>query len=179
MKRVFIIHGYTGHPGKSWFPWLKRELNALGVKTVVPAMPEPDNPRLSKRLSYLRQTIGKPDINTYLVGHSLGCAAILRYLEALENGYKIGGAVLVAGFAEPIHLHELDGFTAGHWDDNAIKKASNRLVAINSDDDPHVPLEMGEHIRDRFGAELIIMHNAQHINEKAGFFYPSNCPSRT
>ena len=114
--------------------------------------------------------IGLADEDTYLVGHSLGCPAILRYLEELPEGTQVGGVLLVAGFAEPLpHLPQLDSFTTGTWNDEKIVASAKRIVIINSDDDQAVPFFNAEHVRDRFGAELIIIQSAGHINEKAGF----------
>lgn len=169
MKRVFIIHGYTGYPEKNWFPWLKAELEKLGLSVEVPAMPNTNTPKLSEWLSHLQQVIGTPDKETYLVGHSLGCPTILRYLESLEEDQVIGGALLVAGFAEPLpHLPELDSFTVDAWNNEKVKAGTNKLAIINSDNDEAVPFFNGEHVRDRFNAELITVHNMGHINEKAG-----------
>ena len=169
MKKVIIIHGYGGYAGGNWFPWLKNKLVSINLDVIVPNMPDTDAPELSAWLSHLQKVAGEVDENTYLVGHSLGCATILRFLENLDDGKAVGGALLVAAFAEPIHFSELNSFTAGTWDDSRIKSACRKIVLINSDNDPHVPLEMGERIQKRFDAELFVMHNAEHINEKAGF----------
>lgn len=167
-KRVIIVHGYTGYPEKNWFPWLRTELEKLGVTVTVPAMPNTEAPNFNEWLPHLQQVVGTPDSDTYLVGHSLGCPTILRLLESLPDGQRVGGVVLVAGFAEPIHLTELDGFTVDSWNDEKIKQATNKIVLINSDNDEHIPLVMGERMHDRFGAELIVLHDAGHVNEKSG-----------
>lgn len=168
MKRVFIIHGYTGYPDKNWFPWLKDELEKITIDVVAPSMPNTLMPRLEKWLPHLQQIVGDLDEDTYLVGHSLGCPTILRFLEQLPEGKKVGGVVLVAGFAEPIRLINLNGFTEDAWHDEKIRASTNEIVLVNSDDDEHVPLDMGERMRDRFDAKLIVLHNAGHINEKSG-----------
>lgn len=169
MKKVIIVHGHGGYANKNWFPWLKSQLEASGVSVQVPNMPGTDAPDFPVWLQHLQQTVGRADEDTYFVGHSLGCATILRYLERLDEGQRVGGAVLVAGFAEPIHFTELDSFTTDSWNDSRIINAANRIVLINSNDDPHVPLEMAERMRDRFGAELVVVNKAGHLNEKSGY----------
>ena len=168
MKRVFIVHGYTGHPDKNWFPWLQRELEEKGTKVVVPTMPNTNAPQLHEWLPCLQEAVGDVDEETFFVGHSLGCATILRLLQSLPDGQKAGGIVLVSGFAEPIHFTELDSFTTDQWDDVKIRQSVDKITLINSDSDVHVPLEIGERMRDRFNAELIVLHNPGHINEKSG-----------
>lgn len=169
MARVIIVHGYNGNPGANWFPWLKNELEKLGVEVTVPQMPNPDTPQLHEWLSTLRNVVGTPDNDTYLVGHSLGCPTILRYLQSLKEGEFVGGALLVAGFAEPHpDMPELDSFTSEYWDDEHIRRSSNLITLISSDNDPRVPLEAGRRMSQRFSAKLTILHDAGHINEKSG-----------
>lgn len=168
MKRVFIVHGYTGYPEKNWFPWLKAELEKLNVQVTVPAMPNTESPQFSEWLPHLQKTVGSVDEETYFVGHSLGCPTILRFLEAMPENQKAGGVVLVAGFAEPIHFTELNSFTESEWNDEKIQQSVNKIILINSDNDEHVPLAMGERMRNRFNAELVVLNNAGHINEKSG-----------
>lgn len=169
MKRVIIVHGYAGNPDKNWFPWLKAEVEKRNIEVVVPAMPGADAPEFNDWLSYLVLCVGPVDEETYFVGHSLGCPTILRLVERLPEGQKAGGAVLVAGFAEPIHFTELNGFTAQAWDDEKIKRSIGEIILVNSDNDEHVPLVMGERMRDRFDAKLVVLRAAGHINEESGY----------
>lgn len=162
------MHGFMGDPEENWFPWLKNELMNAGVTVIVPAMPNPNFPRFQKWLEFLKEQVGDVDEDTFFVGHSLGCPTILRFLESLPTGQKAGGAVLVSGFAEPIRLINLNGFTAGSWDDEKIRQSVGEIVLINSDNDEHVPLQMAERMRDRFGASLTVLHDAGHINSKSG-----------
>lgn len=171
MKRVVIVHGYTGYPDKNWFPWLRVELEKIGFEVVTPTMPNTEAPVFNEWLQYLSEVVGEPDKDTILVGHSLGCPTILRYLESLDNGHRIGGVVLVAGFAEPLPtLPELDDFTVGPWDDRKIMEAVDKMILVSSDNDDKVPFYMAENMQKRFGAELRVLHRAGHINEKSGHF---------
>lgn len=168
-KRLFIIHGYEGSPHANWLPWLKREAEKNGFEVFVPALPNPNKPILEHWLNCLQEVVDKVDRNTYFIGHSLGCATILRFLQRQTGTSQAGGVVLVAGFAEPISLSELNGFTSGDWDDKRIINAAHKITIINSDDDPLVPLVVGERMRDRFGAKLVVMHGAGHISEDFGY----------
>ncbi len=169
MKRVYIIHGYTGHPDRNWFPWLKSELEKEGIDVIVPVLPNAKSPQYSEWLTHMQSVVVKPDLDTYFVGHSLGCIAILQYLNNLSGKEKIGGAILVAGFSTPIHFTELNSFFDVPLDEEKIKNSVKKIVAINSDNDPHVPYWQAEELEKRFSLELIKVHNGQHLNEKAGF----------
>ncbi len=108
-KRVFIIHCWDGRPNYCWYPWVKKELEKNGFQVNVPAMPETEMPRMEKWVPELRKLVGSPDKDVYLVGHSVGCITILRYLESLKENEKIGGAVLVAGFTDDLDFKEIIG----------------------------------------------------------------------
>ena len=169
-KRVFIIHGWGGTPDSNWFPWLKDELEKHNFEVTVPQMPNTDFPKQNEWLAYMQEVIGNADKNTFLVGHSLGGIAILRYLEALGEKQNIGGAILVAGFSESVGISETSTFFENPVDYKKVLTACKNFIAINSDDDPYVPIQKGEILRDELNAKFIVLHNASHINMGAGHF---------
>ena len=165
MKRVFIIHCWEGYLEYCWYPYLKRELKARGFKVEVPAFPDTDNPKQNKWVSCLAEQVGAPDENTFLVGHSIGAATILRYLETLPDNEKIGGAVFVAGFTEDIGYEEVENFFKVPFDFTKIKsRAKKGFVAIHSDNDPYIDLKFSKIFQEKFGAEIIIEHAKGHFS---------------
>ena len=170
MRRLFIIHGYTGNPQKNWFPWLKTEAEKLGFIVAVPQMPNPFEPKLDEWLPALQKLVGDADEDTYFACHSLGTATLLRFLQHLPDDQKIGGAVLAAAFAEKIPTFpELDNFVTGTWDDAKIKRSARKIAVLASNNDKHLPLTVCEHVRDRFNTDFTVLQNAGHINAAAGF----------
>ena len=172
MKRVFIVHGWDGFPEEGWFPWLKKELEAKGFEVQVPAMPEADKPRIYNWIPELKKAVGTPDAETYFVGHSMGCQAIARYLEALPETVKVGGAVFVAGFfkrLKDIEVEEEVREIAKHWletplDLQIVRTHLPKSIAIFSDNDPFVTLDNQDDFREILGAEIIIEHEAGHFS---------------
>lgn len=175
MKRVFIIHGWDGYPEEGWFPWLKEELEKRGFEVIVPAMPEPEEPKIEIWVPFLTKLIGTPDQNTFFVGHSIGCQAIIRYLETLPENTKIGGAVFVAGWYDLRNLEtKKEERIAGPWvntprNDEKINKIMNgEVVAIFSDNDLWVIHENQNSWRKKVGAEIIVEHNKGHFSGSDG-----------
>ncbi len=175
-KRVFIIHGWDGYPEEGCFPWLKKELTEKGFTVFTPAMPEPLAPRIDTWVSFLKEQIGTPDENTYLIGHSIGAQTILRYLGSLPVGLKIGGVVFLAGW---VHLtdeafeDEEDKKTAKPWLEtlinwDLIKSHSTNFIAIFSDNDAVVPMSDAEIFKEKLGAKIIIEHNKDHFSGNSG-----------
>ena len=174
MKRVFVVHGWDGNPEEDWYPWLKKELEGRGFEVFVPAMPNPAKPKMETWIPFLSRLVGPPDTSTFFVGHSIGCQTIIRYLETLPEGVKIGGAVFVAGWYNLRNLEtEEEKRIAGPWvntprDDEKIRKIVNKAVAIFSDNDPFVLPENQKSWKEKVGAEIIVEHNKGHFTESDG-----------
>ena len=164
MKRAFVVHCWDGYPEYCWYPYVKKELEMKGFQVVVPAFPDTGAPKLDKWLPVLKEKVGTPDDDTYLIGHSVGCITILRYLELLTPEEKIGGAVLVAGFTDNLGFEELKNFFEKPIDFEAIKQHSSKFVAIHSDNDPYVSLKHGDIFKEKLGAKLIVKHNFKHFS---------------
>lgn len=165
MKRAFIIHCWDGRPDYCWYPWAKKELEKSGFQVNVPAMPETELPKMDKWVPKLRKLVGSPDKDTYLIGHSVGCITILRYLESLEKDQEIKGVVLAAGFTDDLGYKELKNFFQTPIDFEKIKSHCENFVAIHSDNDPYVPLKHGDIFKEKLNAKLIVKHNMDHFSE--------------
>src|SRR3989338_7844944 len=146
-KRVFIVHGWEGSPKSDWFTWLKFELEKRKFIVEVLAMPDSDAPVIGSWISFLDKKVKRLDEKTYFIWHSIGCQAILRYLEKIPKNIKVGGCVFVAGWFSLKGLESKEEWEiAKPWLETKInfkkiKKHTKKFVAIFSDNDPWVPLE--------------------------------------
>ncbi|MEK7603905.1 MAG: alpha/beta hydrolase [Patescibacteria group bacterium] len=177
-KRVFIIHGWGGHPGEHWMPWLKRELENNGFKVCVPQMPDTYKPEIRSWVSKLAEVADNPDGDTYFVGHSIGCNAIWRYLETLSENIKIGGVALVAPWMkldrktieeegeESIRI--VRSWQEKPIDFKKVKRHSKKFFAVFSDDDPYVPLNQAELLSGELDADIAIEKGKGHFTVDDG-----------
>ncbi len=170
-NRIFIVHRWGGNPLADWYPWLKAELEKKGFAVFVPEMPRPEHPRIKEWVQALVNAVGKLDSETYFVGHSVGCQAILRYFETLPDA-KIGGAVFVAGWTTLSRTvtESEEGETAKPWLTVAFKRPvhlKDRMIAIFSDNDPYVPLEENKADFSRFCSKIIVEKGMGHYDEDA------------
>jgi hypothetical protein len=179
MKRAFIIHGWGGNPKEAWFPWLKKELEKRGFKAVVPQMPDAEHPKIKTWTNYLKKIVGKPDEQTYFVGHSIGCQTIIRYLEKLPKKAKVGGAVLVAGFIQlnldAIEKEEPESSKIAmpwlkapiNW--AKIKSHTKKFISIFSDNDPYVSdLINRKAFKSKLNARIIMEKKKGHMGGDSG-----------
>lgn len=87
----------TKQYAKHWMPWLKKELEAQGIKTYVPLMPEPWQPDY-ERFKKVFENYPVSE-NTVLIGHSCGSAFLVRWLGYTKK--KIKKLILVAPWKIP------------------------------------------------------------------------------
>lgn len=173
MNRAIIIHGYHGKPETNWKPWLRDELAARGWDVEIPAMPNTDYPVADEWQATLARVVGEPNENVYLVGHSLGCITILRYLEALGEGRNIGGAVFVAGFSgrfEKYTAGNHDTFFDHELDWAAIRRRCKAFVAIHSVDDPGVEFAQLDLFKQHLGTKTVAVRGMGHFGSPDGVF---------
>jgi hypothetical protein len=166
--KVVIVHGYGGEPMHGWRPWLKHELEAKGFTVSVPAMPSPNEPRAEEWVATIDREVGDAGEDCILVGHSLGCVAILRYLENAKR--KVAGAVMVAGFVGGMseEFSVLANFLDAPVNWQRVKKMCPKSTAIFSDNDPYVPLSQEVIFREKLGAKTMILHARGHFSSSEG-----------
>lgn len=163
IKKIVMIHGYEGAPEEGWKPWLKKTAEEMGFNIQVLAMPNPFKPRVEEWVNKIKETVGKPDKNTILVGHSLGCIAALRYLETIN--VKIRGTILVAGFTSDLGWENLKNFFKTNINWGKIKCNCDKFVAIHSDNDKYVSLHYADIFEDELNAKIVVEHNKGHFDQ--------------
>lgn len=163
MPKAIIVHGFAGRPDQAWLPWLKNEL-AKNWQVVTPAMPHPEQPEVTDWLYAIMGAVGLPDLNTVLIGYSLGGTAILHYLQHLSPSYKVAGAVLIGSPTTGTEREILKPFFATKFNWEKIKITCRQLVGIYADEDPMVDLAQGQLLANRAGAKLIVVHQRTHFS---------------
>jgi predicted alpha/beta hydrolase family esterase len=169
MKRVVIVHAWGENPTSCWYQWLENMLENEGIEVNVPVMPNPTTPDIRLWIDKLNETIGDADRQTYLVGHSIGCQTILRYLENLRGGEQIGGVVFVAPWTHIIGLSEASRQIAEPWletpiDWQAARTHCPQFFSFFSSDDVWVPLSETKVFEDSLGAQIKIIPAAKHFD---------------
>ncbi len=170
MSRVFIIHGYGGHPSGGWKPWAKKTLQEKGFAVTVPQMPDTNHPRKIAWVAEIAQAVGEPRPDDVFIGHSLGCIAVIRYLENLGNEHRVAKAIFVAGFYEELgpEYDELLSFLDEPVAWERVKAVCASFVVIHSDDDDAVPLQRGLDLAAKLGVEPDIRTGFGHFSDGDG-----------
>jgi hypothetical protein len=168
MKRLIIIHGWEGTPDNGWKPWLKNEAEKIGFEVFSPQMPGGKYPKLEEWLSLMNKLIKKADKHTYLIGHSLGCVTVARYLENLPKETKVGGAIFVAGFSDDLDSKETHNFTEKPLNADKVRSHTKKLICISSEDDKWVPFKIAKKFQEQLKAKLILDNGKGHFSGSEG-----------
>lgn len=176
MKKALIIHGWDGNPKEPLHTYLKVRLESLGLEVSVPAMPNPATPFIDDWVREVGENFDNQDI---IIGHSIGCQAVLRFLETLSNKTKVPLVLLIAPWMEldaQTMAEEGEGIIAiaKPWmetpiDFNKVKSNIEKIVAIFSDNDPYVPLDQANLFKKELGADIYIEKNQGHFTVSDGF----------
>lgn len=171
--RIFLIHGWSGGPDKDWLPWVKGKLEEMDYDVITPLMPNTDSPVISAWVPYLSELVGHLRTNDILIGHSIGCQTILRYLEKTNGlAHKV---VLVAPWFTLTNLENDDMWRqADQWvntpmDFSKIKPKSKEFITVFSENDPWVPYQQNmELFKKSLNPTIITLYGKGHITADEG-----------
>lgn len=146
------------------------ELENRDVYACALAMPTPENPYPTEWTEEMdRQVKRGANDEIYLVGHSLGVPAILRYVETLPEDNPVNGLVLVSGPVEPVSNERVNRFLDHPFDFPLIKSRVGNIAVIHGEDDPRVPLSHANLLKDSLGADLTLIPGGGHLNGSSGW----------
>ncbi|MDO8509150.1 MAG: DUF1749 domain-containing protein [Nanoarchaeota archaeon] len=175
VKRLFIIHGWGGNPNELLHRCLKKNFSKNGFKVIVPHMPNKDEPLIKEWVSCLNKIVGKADENTYFIGHSIGCQAIMRYLETLPEKTKVGGCIFIAGWFNLDNMEtKEEEKIAKPWiknkiDFNKVKDISQEIKVYLSSNEYYGFIEENvQTFKEKLGAKVIIEDNMGHFTNEEG-----------
>jgi uncharacterized protein len=171
MKKVFIVHGFGGIPNGGWISWLMAELSKKKIYACALPMPEAKKPVASRWIEEITHAVNNsPQDEIFLIGHSLGATAVMKYLESIAENKKIAGTILVSGFNTPLDSENpeskyrtFDSFFVPPIDLEKVKNKAEKFVVIHSTDDPAVPFANAEKISSALNCELVRLEKGGHF----------------
>ena len=167
-RTLTVVPRWAGHADSDFYPWLARERPPGFAAVRALEMPEPKQPRIEAWVPALAQAMGRePARNTVLLGHSVGCQTVLRYLETLPPGQSVEGALLVAAWWDvDAPWDSLRPWIDTPVDLARVRAAARRFVVLLSDNDPFTAnfQENARRWTERLGAQVLLVPGARHFN---------------
>jgi len=161
-KKVIIIHGWADNPTRGWISWLVQELANLHYLAIAPKMPNPIRPNLKRWITKLNQIIGDNLTDTILVGHSLGCFVLLRFLEQKNLTGKLDKLILVSGFIQPKNSAYQKYFLP-EPDFNLIQSRAKQIYGLYSNNDNLVLPSQTKQLANKLSAKLLLDKDKGHF----------------
>lgn len=153
IDKVIFIHGNgMMRWSLAWTPWLKEELDKLGLRTVFETFPDSILARKQYWIPFLKEYL-QADENTLLIGWSSGAVAAMRYAE--RN--KILSSILIAPCYTDLGLEEekISGWFDEEWKWKDIRENQKFIGLLYSHDDEFVPQEEFKHIEKNLTPHLV------------------------
>ncbi|QNH62084.1 RBBP9/YdeN family alpha/beta hydrolase [Hymenobacter sediminicola] len=186
VKKVFIVPRWAGGPQDDWYPWLGEQLQAVAAEDGVNykiqalAMPAWDLPVIDRAVEYLQKVLPPDQLgpNVLLVGHSVGCLAILHYLarvaETHPEAQPVGGVLCVAGwFSVDSPWQDILNWMDAPINYEAARRLipQDKLMVLLSDDDPYTSgYQENEHLwEERLHSRVSILPGRQHFSARLDF----------
>ena len=141
-----------------WIPWIKKELISRSIKTETPLMPAPWSPVYEDfKKEFEKYSVSE---NTILIGHSCGCAFLVRWLG--ESRKKINKLILVA----PWKIADIeDKFRPAFYNypiDETIKSRVKEIVMFTADDEKENGKKSLQLFHDVLGGKIIELKGRGH-----------------
>ncbi len=151
-RTVLILHSWYGNNQENWIPWLKRELEDRGYKTLIPNLPDNRYPDYAKLMMFLETEYKDQLISGQLavIGHSLGGYLAIK----LAEKYKLARIVAVApamqqkitDFPQELQVPYKKELTmllrmyhvGGTFNTDLIQGNVNQIAIFYSNNDPYI-----------------------------------------
>jgi len=142
---------------KHWIPWIAKSLNAQGILTTVPLMPEPWKPNYEEyKKEFEKQEVNE---NTILIGHSCGSAFLVRWLG--DSKQKVAKLILVA----PWKIAGEKSLKKAFYEyliDETIKSRVGKIVMFTADNEEDVGKESLKIFHSALGGKIVNLKSRGH-----------------
>lgn len=154
MPTTLIVPGLNSSGSAHWQTWFESQIPDA-IRVIQPDWKRADLPQWSSRI---RREISRRSGPILIAAHSFGALAALQAAE--DHRERIAGALLVAP-ADPDKFGITDALPAG--------RVGFPLMIVASANDPWLSIERAVALAVRWGANLVDLGNAGHINADSGY----------
>ena len=169
-SRVIICHAYNTPYTDNWYQWLEKNLRERGYEAEVLDFPNISKPSEKEWVETIKTSTSNKPIT--FVGHSLGCRAILAYLNQYE--IKVDKIVLVAcpqywnGIIDTRPALKAYVDEMQEIDFDLVKNLVNEIYLFHGTNDPILSLKDIEFLKEKFGdkAQTYISDTYGHYDVK-------------
>jgi uncharacterized protein len=167
-ERFLIVHGLGGSGPEHWQTWLAGRLREREVSVSYPALPNPDEPKLSEWIAALTLELdGLGPEGLVVACHSLGAASWL-HLAARTERRLADRVLLVAPPSAGSKMAEIAEFVPAPLEGPMLAQAAGSTRVVCADEgDPYCP--EGPVLWEPLAVPIDLIQGGGHLNTDAGF----------
>ena len=169
ISNVVIVHGCpdenearsveTRTYDKHWIPWIKKNLEEKGIKCLTPLMPESWKPNYKEWKEQFDKLLISE--NSVLIGHSCGCAFLVRWLG--ETKKKIKKLILVAPWKIPDGKSEVKKLFYNYDISESVKSQVKEAIIFTANDEEEDGKKSVKIFYNALGGKIIELKNHGHF----------------
>ncbi|MAG02615.1 hypothetical protein CMI42_04720 [Candidatus Pacearchaeota archaeon] len=158
-----IVHGCPDNEedlsyNKHWIPWIERELTSRNISVETPSMPKPWIPNYEDfKKEFEKYNVNE---NSVLVGHSCGCAFLVRWLGEFEK--RVKKLILVAPWKLPYREDGSDKEFYSYEISSKVKDQVGEIIIFTSDNEVKDGKKSSEILHKALGGKRIELENKGH-----------------
>lgn len=160
--RIVLVHGYNASPEHNFWPWLQKELTDRGHEVIAPQMPNPSEPNCQEWVDAIDASIKYPAGDTVFIAHSLGCVALLHYLEQADMSGTPKSVILVS----PIYYvgaERFNSFFVPPIDFDTVMWKGQEFAIVHAKDDDVVPFDHALKYEKKLQGQLKALTEGRHF----------------
>ncbi len=161
---VILLHGWEGTGKSNWFPEITDYLKKNGIDVYHPDFPNTNHPKYAEWKEFFQKEIQpKLQPNSIVVGHSLGCGFLQKYLS--EENIKIGEIVFVAPTVGDCGVDEIKDFFTEEFNYEKIKNSADNIFIIAGGKDKYITSDEFKFLAKKLNAHFNFYENLGHFLE--------------
>lgn len=172
--RALLVPRWGGGPDDDWYGWLADELDpdpSVEALDVVELAPRANAPEPEACVAGLAEATGAAIADRLvLIGHSVGCQALLRFLAAAApEGPELDLVCIAGWWGVDQPWEEIEPWLRDDYDVERARAAVGSTTVLLSDNDPFTANHRATANlwRERMGAEIALCPRAGHFNAGA------------
>ncbi len=160
---IFLFHGWGGDSKNHWFPEAQEFFEKKNCSVFVPDFPNSEHPKYEEWKSFFEKNYGdKLTASSIVIGHSLGCQFILRYIS--EKNITLDHLILVSPPENDCDIPEIKNFFSRSIQGKTIQKNGAHIMIFGSENDRFIPKKDFEHLAKTIHADFIFVPHQGHFN---------------
>ena len=173
MNNYLLVHGSFGSPFVNWFPYLRNEIESIGLVVYTPDFPTGvgyQNYNNWEKVLESYVSAGVINKDTVIYAHSIAPIFVCHFLVSYK--IKVKRLVFVCGFNNYLGINdEYDNVNESMYFDNLddIKQYAKEIICFYSKNDPYVKYEVEKEFADTIATKQIVIDDGGHLNSESGY----------